>query len=76
LAHNLLVWARPVLARLEPGLGQYGLLRLVRDGLQISGRVWYDRPRRIVRIRVNRKHRLARAFVGAFTGDDLSLILG
>ncbi|MCA1612632.1 MAG: transposase [Acidobacteria bacterium] len=37
LAHNALVWARRWLSELAPKLSRYGVLRLVRDLLHVSG---------------------------------------
>jgi len=42
LAHNVLVWARAWLAPHVPPLAHYGLLRLVRDVLHISGAIFLD----------------------------------
>jgi hypothetical protein len=42
LAHNLLVWARNWLKPFVPKLGMLGLLRMVRDILQISGFISID----------------------------------
>jgi hypothetical protein len=52
LAHNVLVWARAWLVPYVPALARYGLLRLVRDVLHVSGTVLLDpttgRVRRLV----------------------------
>jgi hypothetical protein len=52
LAHNVLVWARAWLVPHVPLLAHYGLLRLVRDVLHVSGTVDLDpatgRLRRLV----------------------------
>src|SRR5262245_372190 len=37
LAHNLIVWARGWLRRKQPKIRHYGIVRMVRDVLQISG---------------------------------------
>ncbi len=42
LAHNVLVWARAWLAPHAPALARYGLLRLVRDVLHVSGLILFD----------------------------------
>jgi hypothetical protein len=42
LAHNVLVWMRTGLAARVPALARYGLLRLVRDILHVSGLVVFD----------------------------------
>jgi hypothetical protein len=52
LAHNVLVWARAWLAPHVPALARYGLLRLVRDVLHVSGTLLLDpttgRVRRLI----------------------------
>lgn len=42
LAHNVLVWTRTWLAARVPALARYGLLRLIRDVLHVSGLVVFD----------------------------------
>lgn len=42
LAHNALIWARAWLAPQVPALAHYGLLRLVRDVLHVSGLIRVD----------------------------------
>jgi len=80
LAHNLVIWTRNDLAQVEPRLHKYGILRTVRDALQIPGQVRIDHHGHIGRITLNRKHPLAsafhRAYGAALAADDLSLILG
>lgn len=52
LAHNVLVWARAWLVPHVPALARYGLLRLVRDVLHVSGAILLDpttgRVRRLI----------------------------
>ena len=80
LAHNLVIWTRNDLAQVEPRLGKYGILRTVRDALQIPGHIQVDHHGQIGQITLNRKHPLASAFHQAYeadlAADDLSLILG
>ena len=54
LAHNVLVWTRTALAARLPQLQEYGLKRLVRDVLCVSGLVVLDTAQRIVQIVLNR----------------------
>jgi hypothetical protein len=54
LAHNVLVWARAWLAEAEPRLKQYGIVRLLRDVLCVSGFVETDRSGLAVGIVLNR----------------------
>ena len=39
LAHNVLVWARDWLSAMVPKVARYGMLRLVRDVLSVSGKL-------------------------------------
>lgn len=66
LAHNVLVWARGWLAPAAPALRRYGLKRLVRDVLPVSGRISYDRhTRQVRRIVLNKAHPLTASLVRA-----------
>ena len=53
IAHNLLVWARQWLAPLCPKIASFGMLRLVRDVLHITGTVWLDEHKNILKIVLN-----------------------
>jgi hypothetical protein len=53
LAHNLLVWTRCWLAPLCPKIASFGMLRLVRDILQITGRIWIDEQKNVRKIVLN-----------------------
>jgi hypothetical protein len=79
LAHNLTIWTRNHLAKTAPALQRFGILRLVRDVLQIPGQVQLDSHGHIVQITLNRPHPFAQIFVQTFSSflarDDLSLIL-
>ena len=65
LAHNVLVWARAWLAPQHPKLARYGIVRLVRDVLQISGCVVISGAGQIVEIIVNQAAPLAPGLVVA-----------
>lgn len=54
LAHNVLVWTRAALAMHAPQLQEYGLKRLVRDVLCVSGLVVFDAAGRLLQIVLNR----------------------
>lgn len=58
LAHNVLVWSRRWLAKDAPRFAQYGILRLVRDVLTISGIVKMDRREIVMGIALNDENRL------------------
>jgi hypothetical protein len=53
LAHNLLVWARKWLAPLCPKIAGFGMLRMVRDVLHITGSIWLDEHKNIHKIVLN-----------------------
>jgi Transposase DDE domain group 1 len=65
LAHNVLVWARAWLAEVEPRLKQYGIVRLLRDVLCVSGFVETDRSGLAVGVVLNRGSTLARLLAGS-----------
>lgn len=63
MAHNLMIWMRRSLAlAAHPRFEGYGVLRLVRDVCQISGCVVFDDQQRILEIRLNHDHPLAKHF--------------
>jgi hypothetical protein len=55
LAHNVLVWARRALTRSYPKLADYGLQRLVRDVLTISGWMLLDATGHLSHLLLNRR---------------------
>ncbi len=59
LAHNLLIWTRNDLARVDAVFAHYGIQRLVRDVLQIPGWVDLDATGRILNITFQPGHPLA-----------------
>jgi hypothetical protein len=66
LAHNVLIWARSWLVPTEPRLAQYGIKRLVRDILHMTGRVVCDALGHVVAIILNPAAPLVRGLVAAF----------
>lgn len=60
LAHNVLVWAREWLSAGEPRLKQYGLVRLLRDVLSVSGFIEADERGVEMGVVLNRGSMLAR----------------
>lgn len=54
LAHNILSWARGWLVPEQPRLARYGIKRLVRDLLHITGQISFDAVGHIVGIVFNR----------------------
>ena len=59
LAHNLLVWTRNDLARADDHFRHYGIMRMVRDVLQIPGYVQLDEQGRVTQITLQETHPLA-----------------
>jgi hypothetical protein len=53
LAHNLLVWARKWLAPLCPKIASFGILRMMRDVLHITGIISLDEHKNIRKIVLN-----------------------
>lgn len=80
LAYNLLSWTRNHLVVHHPRLRSFGPLRMVRDLLQIPGRIHLDAQGFLLEITLNEAHALASPFVQAFSSvlarDDLLLNLG
>ena len=66
LAHNVLIWTRRWLSADAPKLASYGVLRLVRDVMGVSGFVEVEGSRTITRIVLNRAASLARHSAKAF----------
>ena len=65
-AHNALVWAREWLAAGYPQVRDLGILRLVRDVLQVPGRIMFDATGRPTRIEFNKLDPLANEFVSGW----------
>jgi hypothetical protein len=80
LAHNVVIWTRNDLAQADQRLQKYGIQRIVRDALQIAGRIQVNAHGQVQQITLNERHPLATAFQAAsaqwFASDDLSLNLG
>lgn len=71
LAHNLLIW---IAQRLRPHLSRpLGLQRLLRDGLSISGLLYFDHHGQLVSLVLNALHPLASPFFFAFQHEWASL---
>lgn len=59
LAHNCLIWTRDDLGKSAPRFERYGMLRMVRDVLQIDGAIHWDAAGNIRTIDLNAHHPLA-----------------
>lgn len=77
LAHNVLIWAREWLKAAQPKLSSYGLKRLVRDLMTISGLVCYSQAGRVERIVLNRAdpyaHLMARALAFLLLSQNVTM---
>ena len=67
LAHDLLIWTRNDLARVDPRFEKYGIQRTVRDALQIAGQVQVNADGQIEQIILNAHHPLTAAFQEVFS---------
>jgi hypothetical protein len=66
LAHNVLMWARNWLTETAPKLARFGILRLIRDLMSVSGMIEVDqRKLSIKRIVLNRAAPLAGGLLSA-----------
>lgn len=66
LAHNVLMWARNWLMETAPKLMRFGILRLVRDLMSVSGMIELDQRKLLIkRIVLNRAAPLASGFLSA-----------
>jgi hypothetical protein len=61
LAHHTMVWTRHWLTPYVPWLKRWGIMRLVRDVCQVSGRLGFDSQQHIVHIILNAADPLAKA---------------
>ncbi len=59
LAHNVLIWAREGLAPPEPSLHTDGIVRLIREGWAIAGRIKVT-EQGVLRVRLRQAHPRAR----------------
>jgi hypothetical protein len=80
LAHNVPVWAREWLSAAEPRLKQYGIVRLSRDVLCVSGFVETDERGETKGVVLNRGSTLARLLAGGLRQvlreQDIAISLG
>ena len=80
LAHNLLIWARTWLAPYSPKIAKLGLLRLVRDALQVSGLIVFSPLASIQQIILNSADPLAKELQSGFAAllarENVAVILG
>ena len=80
LAHNLLIWARTWLAPYSPKIAKLGLLRLVRDALQVSGLIVFSPAASIQKIILNSADPLAKELQAGLAAllaqEPITVILG
>jgi hypothetical protein len=66
LAHNLVIWSRNQLSRVESRFRKFGIQRMTRDVFQIDGHVSLSATGQVQRITLNGRHPHAAAFQRAF----------
>lgn len=80
LAHNFLIWARGWLTPRCPKIARLGLLRLVRDALQVSGLIVWDQKAGIRQIVLNSADPLAKEWQSGLAAllaqEQVAVILG
>ncbi len=80
LAHNTLIWSRQWLKPHCPRIAAYGIKRLVRDVLQMNGRIVFDQANRVVQIVLNLHDPLAKmlqqGLAALLAQDHVVVILG
>ncbi len=80
LAHNVLIWAREWLKVVVPKLQRYGLKRLVRDLLTISGFGYWANEKQIGTIVLNQtdpySKTMAQALAGLLAGQAVAVEVG
>ena len=60
LAHNTMVWARQWRTPYVPSVRRWGIMRMVRDVLHVSGQIVFDHRQRITQIMRNQADPLAK----------------
>ncbi len=71
LAHDCLIWTRNDLGQVAPAFEHYGILRMVRDVLQIDGTIHWDAAGNICNIELNAQHPLAATVQSALVLGNL-----
>lgn len=66
LAHNVVIWAREWLSQATDKLSGYGMLRMVRDVLHVSGLLLFDQAGHVQQIILNQQAPLARFLFHSF----------
>ncbi len=69
LAHNLLIWTRNALPDTQPALQHLGILRLIRDVLEIPGKIELDAQGRVLSITLNQRSPFAAPLIQAFSAS-------
>ncbi len=80
LAYNVTNWVKQRMAEHYPKLASFGMLRMIRDAFQVSGKIQFDETGRLLRISLNTAHSLAPVFLDFYRSlaypNDLRVILG
>ena len=50
LAYNITTWVRNELAKQNPEMKHFGMLRMIRDVFSISGKIQYDKQGNMVQV--------------------------
>lgn len=80
LAYNMTGWVQNELAQHSSTIASFGILRMIRDAFQISGKIEFDINGNMIHICLNQIHRLAKPFhdfwQNRFSQSQTSFILG
>jgi hypothetical protein len=80
LAYNVTNWVKRMMAEHYPKIASFGMLRMIRDAFQVSGKIQFDETGRLLRISLNTAHSLAPVFLDFYRSlaypSDLRVILG
>lgn len=80
LAYNITGWVQNELAQHSSTIASFGVLRMIRDAFQITGKIEFDTEGNIISITLNQIHKLAKSFHdywhSRFTQSEVCFILG
>jgi hypothetical protein len=80
LAYNITGWVQNELAQHSSTIASFGVLRMIRDAFQITGKIEFDDKGNIMCITLNQIHKLAKAFHDfwhfRFVQSEVCFILG
>ena len=80
LAYNITGWVQNELAQHSSTIASFGVLRMIRDAFQITGKIEFDAEGNIMSITLNQIHKLAKSFHDywhfRFAQSEVRFILG